>query len=195
MIAGVFLAAGRSRRFGADKLTHKIKGLPLIQHSLNVCLKSSLSRIYVVLGSGSETLAEIVTQSIDNEQKITIVWNENAERGMMSSLKRGILSLEPQVQGAMVILADMPFVTTGLVDLLASRFEDTNGIVIPQCDGVLYHPRVIPRRLFPEFLALGDGDRGSTVIDRFHGDIVRVKTGDRHTYVDIDAIEDLDSMG
>jgi len=191
MIAGVFLAAGQSRRFGSNKLIHEIEGLPIVQHSLDACLRSDLLKIYVVLSPGSETLAQIVDQLPDEQHKITIVWNERAEHGMMSSLKCGLQSLEPQLQGAMVILADMPFVTTELINLLVSRFEDTNGIVIPECAGVLYHPRVIPRRLFDDFLRLGDDDKGSKVIDQFRSDIVRLKTDDLHTYVDIDAVEDL----
>jgi len=195
MIAGVFLAAGRGRRFGSDKLLYEIEGLPLVQHSLNACLGSNLSKIYAVLDPGSDSVSEIVRQSPDDLGKIAIVWNPHAERGMMSSVKSGLRSVDTRMQGAMIVLADMPFVTTELINLLVSRFEDTNGIVIPECAGVSYHPRVVPRRLFGEFLRLGDGDKGSKVIDRHRKEIVSLETGDRRTFLDIDTVEDLDSLG
>jgi molybdenum cofactor cytidylyltransferase len=192
MIAGVFLAAGQSKRFGADKLLYEFKGRPLVHHSLEACLASRLAKIFVVVPAEAAAFERAVGGAPGDQAKITTVRNERPERGMTSSLREGLASLDPEYDGAMIVLADMPFVTARLINELIAKFEETNGIVIPECDGELYHPRVIPRRLFSEFLRLKDDERGWAVIDKFSGDIVRVQIGEKTDYFDIDTARDLD---
>jgi molybdenum cofactor cytidylyltransferase len=191
MIAGVFLAAGQSKRFGSDKLLHELDGLPLLYHSLRAPIESRLPRVYVVLRAGIPALEQTLNSVPDLEGKITLVTHGQADLGMMSSLKKGLQSLGSRYEGAMIILADMPYITAELIDRLISEFERTNGIVIPECNGELYHPRVIPKRLFPEFLRLGDDEKGSKIIDRFGADVVTVTVGTKTNYVDIDDVGDL----
>lgn len=194
MIAGVFLAAGQSKRFGSSKLLHELDDRPLVQRSLAPYVMSRLPEIYVVVPARSPELEEAIGGVADEHRKITIVHNERSERGQMSSLKVGLRSLGTRHTGAMVCLADMPMVTVDLVDTLVVAFDSKNGIIIPECDGKRRHPRVIPRRFFSEFLALGDDERGSVVIERFHTEVVTVTIGDEADYVDVDYLEDIDRI-
>ena len=51
MVSAILLAAGQSKRMnGENKLTKKIKGIPLIKYALNNILKSSVNEIVIVLG-------------------------------------------------------------------------------------------------------------------------------------------------
>ena len=192
MITGIFLAAGQSMRFGSDKLLHDLDGRPMVAHSLAAAVKSRLPEIVVVVGSDASALEHVVRGVPGAPDRIRIVRNEHAERGMMSSLKHGLRALGSASDAAMVILADMPYVTAELIDSLVEKFEDTNGIVIPECDGVFYHPRVIPKRLFSEFLALADDGQGQSVIDKHGEDIVTVTVQKKTSFIDIDEARDLE---
>ena len=51
MISAILLAAGKSKRMeGENKLVKKIKGTPLIKHSVKNILNSSVDEIIIVLG-------------------------------------------------------------------------------------------------------------------------------------------------
>jgi molybdenum cofactor cytidylyltransferase len=191
MITGVFLAAGQSTRFGSDKLLHELDGRPLVAHGLAAAINSRLDEIVVVVGSDASLLENAIRDVPAGRDRIRIVRNDHAERGMMSSLKSGLRAVPKTSAGAMVILADMPFVTSELIDNLIERFEDTNGIVIPECDGVFCHPRVIPKRLFSEFFDLEDGGKGQAVIDRHSDDIVTLVADKKTSFIDIDDARDL----
>jgi molybdenum cofactor cytidylyltransferase len=194
MIVGVFLAAGAAKRFGSDKLLYEFKGEPLFSHSLRACLASLLPKIYVILGPGSTGLERAIRRLPDDSRKLILTQNPNPERGLMSSLKTGLRRLSPSHEAAMVVLADMPFVTAEIINALLSAFDKGNGIVVPECDGELYHPRLIPRRLFTEFLRLDDKQSGMKVLRKFAGDVVGVRIGDRRSYIDIDNLEDVEGV-
>jgi CTP:molybdopterin cytidylyltransferase MocA len=91
----------------------------------------------------------------------------------------------------MIILADMPFVQPPLIDELIDVFQRTDAIVIPECQGILRHPRVFPRRFFGEFMSLADDEKGWTVIERHRAEVHAVPVGTVTDYADIDHPRDL----
>lgn len=192
MIAGIFLAAGESTRFGGEKLLYCLEGIPLFYYGLSQCVASKLSEIRVVVGPGATRLENEIDQHFGGEKKLRVDRNDSPGRGMMSSIKTGLRQVAGRCDGAMVLLADMPLVTAAMIDELIAVFEREWKIVIPECEGELQHPRVIPQRLFPEFAELGDDEKGTAVIDNHAEDIVRVSLGSELNYIDVDRREDLD---
>jgi molybdenum cofactor cytidylyltransferase len=191
-IAGILLAAGRGERFGKSKLLVEIAGMPLIGHVLKSCIDSLLTEIIVIMGSRRDILQREIRWHFSGEKKIRFVVNEDPGRGMMSSLKAGLEALGEKCPGVMVLLADMPLVTTDVIDRLISEFELGEGIVVPECGGELHHPRILPAGLFPEFLALGDSEKGTVVLDRHTERIVRVGFEDREMFLDVDGADDFE---
>lgn len=194
MITGIYLAAGQSRRFGTHKLLLEVDGRPLFTYGLGNCVDSRLTEVLVVLGARSEEMGEAIGRLFDHTEKIRTVVNEDHERGMMSSLKRGISSIDPGSRGAMVFLADMPIVTPKIIDQLMEVFEEENRIIIPECEGRQYHPRILPAWTFPDFLELEDDEKGTKVLERYPEEIIHVRVGNRHNYIDIDRPEDVDAL-
>jgi len=87
MISSILIAAGQSKRMnGENKLTKKINGTPLINHSVKNILSSSIDELIIVLGFQKEILKKI----IDNHPKIKFVFNKDFESGMASSIKTGL---------------------------------------------------------------------------------------------------------
>ncbi|MFQ5511948.1 MAG: NTP transferase domain-containing protein [Candidatus Krumholzibacteriia bacterium] len=194
MIAGVFLAAGAGRRFGADKLLADVGGKPLIYHSLKPAVESSLPRVYVVTGAANAALERRIGELFPAGDKIVTVHNKHPQRGMMSSLKAALRTLDPDCSGAMVLLADMPGLTPPLIDTLLGAFDNKDTIIVPECNGEWRHPRIIPKRYFPDFLRLDDDASGMQVIDRHRGDVQVITTGREPDYADIDSPADLDAF-
>ena len=194
MIAGILLAAGRGRRCGGEKLLLRLGGRPLIEHSLGGCVASTLDGVFVVLPSRRGALANVVRGAFPGAERVRIVENEARDRGMMSSLKAGMRALDERYRAAMVLLADMPRIGPGLIEPLLDVFRERGGVVIPECRGEARHPRILPARLFPEFLRLGDDERGTGVLARHREEIVRVPIGTKVDYVDVDRLEDLDAI-
>ena len=57
MISAILLAAGQSKRMvDENKLLKKYKGLPLIKHSIQNILNSSIDELIIVLGHQKEVI-------------------------------------------------------------------------------------------------------------------------------------------
>ena len=118
MIAGLLLAAGRSRRFGADKLCAKLDGKAVIRWSMAAL--SPLDSVYVVIAPG----ADAVTQAL-SRLDVRFVVNLGRDEGMASSIRAGIAALPDDVAAVVIALGDQPrgspAVTRALVDPTARR--------------------------------------------------------------------------
>ncbi|MEJ2722578.1 MAG: NTP transferase domain-containing protein, partial [bacterium] len=134
-VAAVLLAAGRGERFGSNKLLFDLDGRPLVTHALSAVLASCLTKIYIVV-DGTDPSVERVVDSFAREhdgpvvssrdadggpgpqtaaKRIQMVRNPEPSRGMMSSVKLGLKAIDPSYQAAMVVLADMPYVSLATV--------------------------------------------------------------------------------
>ena len=108
MISAILLAAGQSKRMaGENKLTKKIKGIPLIKHSVKNILASSIDELIIVLGYQKE----IIEKLIDKNKKIKFVFNKDFENGMASSIKTGLNNLSDKTKAFFICLGDMPMVS------------------------------------------------------------------------------------
>ena len=67
MISAILLAAGQSKRMlGENKLIKKIHNIPLIKHSVQNILASSIDELIIVVGYQKE----IIKDTIDKDDKI-----------------------------------------------------------------------------------------------------------------------------
>ncbi len=194
MIAGVYLAAGLATRFGGDKLLHEVAGMPLYWLGLSQASASRLAEVRVVVGPEAAGLERDIAKRFAGDTKIVVERNEGAARGMMSSVKLGLRAVAGRCDGAMVLLADMPLVTAIMINELIDAFARRPSIVIAECGGEPRHPRVIPARLFPEFLGLADDEKGTRIIESHKDDIVTVRVGSELNYIDVDTPEDLKAL-
>ena len=64
MISAILLAAGQSKRMaGENKLTKKIKGVPLIKHSVKNILATSIDELIIVLGYHKEIIKKLIDKN------------------------------------------------------------------------------------------------------------------------------------
>jgi len=127
MISAILLAAGQSKRMnGENKLTKEIKGTPLIKHSVQNILASSIDELIIVLGYQNE----IIEKLIDNNKKIKFIFNENYKSGMASSIKTGLSNLSKNTDAFFICLGDMPMISSSIYNQLIQS-KNQKDILVP----------------------------------------------------------------
>lgn len=157
-IAAVVLAAGRSTRMGADKLRLPWRGRTMLEWVLGAAC--ALPSVILVGGphdiSGMPTQVTRVSGTVSGPASST---SQGSLPGQAESLKAGIRALPCGLDGAMVLLGDMPLITPELVVKLAQAFRPGR-FLVPRCDGRRGNPVIIPSDWFARVLEL-KGDTGA----------------------------------
>lgn len=157
MIAGILLAAGKSTRFGANKLLHPLPdGMPLVVAALRN-LRQGVDEVVVVVRPDDTDLLRLLSR-----EAARVVACAAAERGMGASLACGVAA-SSHADGWLVALGDMPHIPPAVIASVAERLRNGAAIVAPTLDGRRGHPVGFGRDLF-EPLSKLDGDTGARSI-------------------------------
>jgi molybdenum cofactor cytidylyltransferase len=182
-VAAIILAAGQGSRFGVEpKLLAPLDGKPLVRHVAEAAIGSSAAPVILVTGHRAEDVeGSLVPLSL------TVIRNPAFAEGLSTSLKAGFKALPEEAEAAVVLLADMPFVTERLIDELLAAWHDRGkpAALIPVCDGMRGNPVVLARSMQGAIEALS-GDRGAGVILRDHPGVLEWPTFDRVVLQDVD---------
>jgi molybdenum cofactor cytidylyltransferase len=190
--AAVILAAGRSTRMGgSNKLLAEITGKPLARIAAEAALKSRARPVIVVTGHQGETLREALA-----DLPLEFVDNPDFAEGLSTSLRAGISALPVDIDGVVVLLADMPHVDSVLIDKLISAYEPDRGglIAVPAMAGKRGNPVLWSRRFFPELMAL-EGDVGARhLIGKYSEAVVEVPVAGTAALTDVDTPDALQAV-
>jgi molybdenum cofactor cytidylyltransferase len=163
--AGIILAAGESKRFGAPKQLLDWRGEPFVRVVAKTALKAGLSPVIVVTGASAEPVEAAV-----RDLNVTIARNDEWQNGQAASVGVGLkaLALSPSTASAgsaIFLLADQPQVTASVIRALVEHHAvGLHPIVAPL---ILMEQRANPvlfdRVTFPDLLRL-QGDVGGRAI-------------------------------
>lgn len=167
----ILLAAGAARRMaGRDKLLEPVDGQPLLATLADRALASRARDVLVVLPSESPARRAALSG-----RPVRIVTARDHAEGMGASLRAGMAALTPDAAAVVVMLGDMPEVTTGGIDALIAAYAagGTAGAILRAVDprGVPGHPVLFDRDHFAA-LALSAGDAGARALIRSEADRV-----------------------
>jgi molybdenum cofactor cytidylyltransferase len=161
----LILAAGSSTRMGQPKQLLKWKDQTLLNHAAKTALDSGAFSTVVVLGSG----AEQSRLALDN-LPVEIVINPDWEKGMGSSLKKGvdhILKKLPPSAGVVVMVCDQPMITSKhLQQLFQKHMGETKLIIATRYADTFGVPAFFQSSLLPSMLALGDEEGAKKYIQQ-----------------------------
>lgn len=186
-VAAIVLAAGRGTRFGDEpKLLARLGGRALVRHVVEAAVNSSVDPVIVVTGHRSEEVEASL-----HDLPVRILHNASFARGLSTSLKAGFAALPPQARAAVILLGDMPFVKSGLIDALVAGWRDRGepAALVPTLNGRRGNPVVLSRDLRAEIENLS-GDVGAGPILRGNPDVVEWPTTDPAVAQDIDTREE-----
>ena len=187
-VAALVLAAGLSSRMGSNKLLATVDGKPLVRHAVEAAIGSSAAPVIVVTGNASATVREAIAP-------LTPTFTENPDysKGLSTSLKSGLRSVPEDADAAMIVLGDMPAVSSALLDKLIAAFDPTEdrAICVATRHGKRGNPVLFARRFFPEILGI-EGDVGARhLIAQYPELVCEVEASDDGPLTDIDTPEAL----
>ena len=187
-VAVIVLAAGRSTRFGAEpKLLAPLNGKAVIRHAVEAAIGSIAGPVIVVTGHRHHDVeAEL------HGLPVQIIQNAAFGEGLSTSLKAGFAALPPQSKAAMIILGDMPLVTSALIDSLLQAWDLVNrpAALVPTMNGRRGNPVVLSREL-ENVVAQLSGDVGAGPILRGRSDVIECPVNDPAILEDVDTSEEL----
>ena len=188
-VAGVVLAAGSSTRMGRNKLFFELDGETLLRRAVRHALDGGLDPVIVVVGHEAERaraeLAELACTPVDNPDHAL---------GINRSLRTGISHVPERARAAVVMLADMPFVTSAMVASLLTHYrESTAPLVISAYGDVNAPPMLYDRALFSELQQMSGEGCGRQVVKRHRHEAVAVSWPEA-ALQDIDVPEDYERI-
>lgn len=164
----IILAAGASTRMnGVPKQLLEFKGKTLLRRAAETALSfAAASPIVVVLGANAEkSLPEI------KDLPVLPTINENWASGMGGSIKMGLsmlLTENTDIEGAILMLCDQPFVTAETLNrLVETRQKTKKPIVACQYADTIGVPALFAREMFAE-LSNSQGDAGAKAVIKKH---------------------------
>jgi molybdenum cofactor cytidylyltransferase len=184
--AGLILAAGEGRRFGATKQLAPLRGRPLLEHAVSAMLAvPRLDRVVVVLGHDADAIRARVRFG-DAE----VVVCEDWARGQSASLRRGIEALAG-ADAVVITLGDQPFITPKVIEGALDQLGAHDAVRATYA-GVPGHPVVLGRRVLAAIPSL-EGDVGAReLLAGF--DVKRWEAGELASAADIDTPADLAAL-
>lgn len=167
MVSALLLAAGRSSRFGAEKLWQRLAGgETVLERSLALAL-SVTSEVCVVIRADHERLVRELHQD-----GVRFRVCPDADLGMGHSLAWGVAQTTER-EPILVMLADLPFVRPETARAVAGAILSPRDIVVPTYRDERGHPVGFGTGWRPELLAL-TGDRGAKELLQANRAIVRL---------------------
>jgi molybdenum cofactor cytidylyltransferase len=189
-VAGVLLAAGLSSRMGSNKMLFELEGESVLRGAAKRALAGGLSPLVVVLGHQAET----ARRELDGLACQAVI-NPDYELGINTSLKTGIAAVADvpeKPQAALVMLADMPFVTAEMIAALIARYRSSMApLVISDYEGVNAPPMLYDRSLFKELGEMSGEGCGRQVVKR-HRSEAEVLPWPVAALADLDVPEDFE---
>ena len=129
MIAAVVLAAGAATRFGSPK---QVVTLPSVLAALD---EAPVEQVVVVAGA----------HPIQVTDCYKVVRCPEWARGPGASLRSGLRALGDDVEAAVVVLADGPWLTAAAVERVLAAWRESGGIAAASYGGERGHPVALGR--------------------------------------------------
>jgi len=176
----VILAAGRSQRMGAQKLTLRVGETTLLERALEAAGEFPVVAV----------VAPELVSSVPPRAGLTIIVNDQPDRGMTHSLALADATIADRDAALAVLLADTPLVDSGLVSRVVAALGDSD-VAYPVRDGIGGHPVVFGPRARAALLQTKEGDTLRILRDDPRWLRVEIPIDEQAPFLDVDTPEDL----
>ncbi|MGN0276324.1 MAG: nucleotidyltransferase family protein [Hominisplanchenecus sp.] len=183
----IYLAAGNSRRFGNNKLYHKIAGRPMFLYGLDVLeqvLKETENTVLTVVTVYEEIRKEVLTRKNIWKDRMEVVDSPDSEKGISCSIRAGLTGTAADYY--LFCVADQPWIQTEtILELIRETTEKHCPGGWVQWNDISGNPTIFSKELLPQLLVL-DGDTGGKSILRKQKNICVVQAKQAAEIKDID---------
>jgi molybdenum cofactor cytidylyltransferase len=180
----IILAAGESSRLGQPKQLVPFRGRPLIRVVVESALNSVCQPVVVVLGADADRIRPEISQearAVENPE-----WIE----GMASSIRRGVESIEAQVDAVILMLCDQPLIDAEVLNRFAEKADAA--LVAAEYDGTIGVPALFGSEFFGELRALRGKEGAKKILLANAKQVVRIAC--REAALDIDTAADVQRL-
>jgi len=192
-VAGLLLAAGGSSRMGRPKQLLPLGRQSLLEHSLRQALQSDIDVLFLVLGSHAKEIRERIAPDLLGS-RLCIIENPCFSEGISTSIISGIRQIEPVYEHTLILLADMPWITTDLINRLVEEYLRSGlslGAVRTKNGRTL--PVIVGRKFYPYLYELR-GDVGARELFlKFPREVCLVEPDGSYEDSDIDTPEEYEA--
>lgn len=192
LVSAILLGAGESKRMGNDKLKLPWGKKTVFERCLDVLLQSELGEVVVVLRVWTKEFEERIRRYPSfTRKKIKVVVNPEYQKGMSTSILRGLKYLYPDSEGILIALGDQPLLKPRTINaLIHAFFHGVGKIVVPFYKGRRGNPILFDRRYIKDLMNLRGDMGGRLIIERHPDKVIRVRTRSGGVIKDIDTWED-----
>ncbi len=113
MISAILLGAGESKRMGVNKLSLPWGRKTVLEHCVKTLLRSEVQELVVVLGIRNKRV-----KNLFQGRKVKVIINPYSNRGMSTSIQRGLQVIHPGCHGVLIALGDQPHLKTRTINVL-----------------------------------------------------------------------------
>lgn len=188
LCCGILLAAGRGKRFDPTGQQHKL--LQILSSGASV-ITTSAQHLQQALPVSIAVIAQ-ATPAIGaalNALHVPTYLCLDADLGMAHSLRTGLQNLPDGVDGFIIALADMPFVSVQSIEAIRDRLSAGAEIVVPVYAGQRGNPVGFSKKYVDQLLTL-EGDRGARQLLQ-NAPVTEIVLPDPGILQDIDRPEDV----
>lgn len=190
-VVGVVLAAGRGRRFGAQKLVAPLAGVPIVRRAVGR-MAAEVDEVVVVVAPDDAAVREAIAPL-----GVRVVENAEAGEGLGASIRAGVRAVRERAAAVVIALGDQPGLPAGVVVALRDAYlgapRGSVVVVAPRYRGARGHPVLFGAAAFDELLSLA-GDVGArSVLEREPSRVCWVDV-DADPPADVDTPDDLAAM-
>lgn len=184
-IVGVLLAAGKSSRYGGQKLLDVLpsNGLTMLECAARKLLHCLPNSVAVIRPNANEVKNCLL--------QVGMPWVENrhADRGISSSIRCGMSTYRftrQEVSGWMFALADMPYISISTMKSVVAALENGATIAAPFYLGQRGHPVGFSRLLERELYGLSGDNGAKSILKKNQTLLQRVPVEDEYVLYDVD---------
>lgn len=188
-VAGVVLAGGRSRRMGdSNKLLETLQGRPIVRRVVEEVMGLPIDPVIVVTGHDADAVREALSGL-----PVHIAYNPDFADGMSTSIRTGVEALAREVDGALIILGDMPWLSHVAVASLLDAFApgEGRGICVPVVERKRGNPVLWASRYFGDLCSLEGDVGGRGLLAEYVDDVCEVPVDHHGVLMDVDTPEAL----
>ena len=196
MFAVLIPAAGEGSRLGRCKanLPFGSNGETFLSHIISIYLNSEVNNIFVITGNWKN---ETVAAAQNFSSAVKFVNNDYPEMGMFSSVCKGVVQFDNDIEYFFVHPVDIPLVKEETIIKMKNTMLNSEKNVtwlLPKCKSKEGHPVLISSSLIPELLSWS-GECGLQGFLSARIDNKKIEyVNDKGTVFDIDDRKDLDKF-
>lgn len=188
-VSAIVLAAGMSKRMGpTNKLLVDLGGETMVRRVVKSVLASKVELVVVVTGYQTE---QVETQLKDLNCRLA--FNPAYEDGLASTLGVGLAVLPQTVDAALIVLGDMPKVSSQHINRLLKAYASaqTKDIAVPIHKTQRGNPVLFARRYFRELEKLTGDIGGRSLLQQYRESVCEVPMPDEAVLLDVDQPSEL----